>query len=235
MATSLILEERVRFGAGDRLAGVLHYPAEATPDYAVLLFPPHPNFAGDMDNNVIQVLAQRLASDAITLRFDYRGIGQSRITLPTGLSLFDYWEDLEEKRAYADPLADAADAADALWHMSGGLPMIAVGYSFGSLTGTRTALGDDRFRGLVGIAPPLQRITFDFLADCPKPCLFLSGEDDFIFDAHVADQIQVRGGTNLTYERIPGMDHFARDWEAWLADHIAHFVDKNRRAHGPRQ
>jgi alpha/beta superfamily hydrolase len=226
-----ILEEQVRFGQDDRLAGVLHYPAHAAPDWAVLLFSPHPNFAGDMENNIIQGLAQSLSANALALRFDYRGIGQSRIDLPVDLSVFDYWEDLEERRDYTDALADSGDAADALWRIGGGLPMIAVGYSFGVTTAARTALADDRFIAIVGVAPPLQRVDFQFLADCPKPCLLLSGSDDFVYDADVAAKLIASAGEQLTFDRLEGMDHFFRDQVKVLAERVGCFIRQARSAH----
>jgi alpha/beta superfamily hydrolase len=227
-----VVEEVVRFGRDDRLAGVLHYPAEGEPDHAVLLFSPHPNFAGDLDNNVIQALARSLSADAVVLRFDYRGIGQSRIGLPDELSVFDYWEEVEEKRDYTDALADAVEAADELWRIAGNLPMVAVGYSFGAIIGTRTALGDDRFIAMAGIAPPLQRIGFEFLADCPKPCLMLSGSDDFVYDAPVAALLIAAAGRQLTFDRIQGMDHFFRDNESLAAERVDRFVRQVRSTNG---
>ena len=222
--TEPIIQERVRFGETGRLAGVLHYPAESSPRYAVLLCPPHPNFAGDMDNNVVRALAEGLAADAVVLRFDYRGIGDSRIELPTGLSVFDYWEEIEEAREYTDALADTAAAADELHRLSGGLPMVAVGYSFGSVTATRTALGDSRFAAMVGIAPPLQRVAFEFLAGCPRPCLIVNGEDDFVHDPDVAARLIESAGSQLNFERLKGMDHFFRDQEDVLTARVIQFI-----------
>ena len=222
--TEPVIQERVYFGEAGRLAGVLHYPAHAAPRYAVLLCPPHPNFAGDMDNNVIRALAEGLATDAVVLRFDYRGIGDSRIDLPPGLSVFDYWEEIEQAREYTDALADTATAADELHRLSGGLPMVAVGYSFGSVTATLTALRDSRFTAMVGIAPPLQRVAFEFLADCPRPCLIVSGEDDFVHEPDVAARLIASAGSQLVFERLKGMDHFFRDQEDMLIQRVIRFI-----------
>jgi uncharacterized protein len=219
-----VIQERIRFGRGGRLAGVLHYPAETRPRRAVLLCSPHPDFAGDMDNNVILSLAERLANDCVALRFDYRGVGESRIDLPPGVSALDYWEEVEQTRNYTDALADCADAADQLSQISGGLPMAAIGYSFGAATATRTALADPRFDAMVGISPPFKRIAFEFLADCPKPCLMLSGQDDFVFDPHVAARLSAAAGVRLTMEILDGMDHFFRGTENVLGQRVADFV-----------
>lgn len=231
MQETCVLQEHVRFGQNDRLAGMLHYPAHRNPDHAVLLLSPHPNFAGDMENNVIRSLARSLSTDAIALRFDYRGIGQSRIDLPSHTSVFDYWEDVEERRVYTDALTDAAEAAEALWRIGGELPMVAVGYSFGAITATQAALKDERYIAMAGVAPPLQRIKFQFLTDCPKPCLLISGRDDFVYDAEVAAKLIAAAGKQLTFDCLEAVDHFFRDQETLVADRIARFIREARSAH----
>ena len=222
------IQERIRFGRDGRLAGVLSYPAEATPQRAVLICSPHPNFAGDMNNNVITALGKRLSTEAVTLRFDYRGIGDSRIDLPEGLGLFDYWDAVEQTRDYTDALADTAEAANELARIAEALPMIAIGYSFGAVTCARTAVGDARFSAMATISPPLVRIGFEFLAQCPKPCLILSGQDDFVYDPDVAARVLAAGGAKLSLERMDQADHFFRGKEDLLAERIASFV----REHG---
>jgi alpha/beta superfamily hydrolase len=223
--TSAIIEERVRFGGDNRLAGVLSYPDGDAPKLAVLLCSPHPNFAGDMENNVIVALAEEFSAAALTLRFDYRGIGQSQIELPTGVGLFDYWDTIEQTLDYRDPLIDVAEAADSLWDIGGELPMVAVGYSFGAVTGTRTAVGDSRFVGMVGVAAPFTRIEFEHLANCSKPCLMISGSDDFVYSPQVVDCLEMNAGDKLIMDRLPHVDHFFRRQERMLADRVAKFVD----------
>lgn len=224
MQTRPIITERIRFGHNGRLAGLLAYPAGESPGRAVLICSPHPNFAGDMNNNVITALAERLSGEAVTLRFDYRGIGESRIDLPPGQSLFDYWDAVEQTRDYTDALADTAEAADELSRIAAGLPMIAIGYSFGAVTCTRTAVADPRFCAMAGVSPPLTRIAFEFLANCPKPCLMLSGEEDFVYEPEVAAKLIVAGGPRLRLERLEDADHFFRGREKLLTKRIASFV-----------
>ena len=225
-----IVHERIRFGdAGDadRLAGILAYPTSAAPRRAILVCPPHPNFAGDMNNNVIAALAEGLANDAVTLRFDYRGIGDSRITLPPHQGVFDYWDHLEQTRDYQDPLADSAAAADCLSRAAGALPLFAVGYSFGAVTATVTSVNDARFSRMIGIAPPLKRIAMDHLAACRKPCLLTSGTDDFVHDADVAARLTSVAGPRVRIERIAGADHFFRGRETDLVLRVREFIDQH--------
>ncbi len=223
MDENRVIQERIRFGDDDRLSGVLAYPVDREPARAVLLCSPHPNFAGDMENNIIAALAERLANDAITLRFDYRGIGQSRIELPLGSSTYDYWDNIEQTLDYTDPLQDAAEAADELARICGHLPMIAVGYSFGAVTGTQMAAHDPRFIAMVGIGAPFKRIAFAHLADCPKPCLMISGTADFVYMPDVAARLSASAGIKLLMDRVEGADHFFRQQEDLLEDRIRRF------------
>ncbi len=219
-----LIQERVRFGEGGRLSGVLHYPVSVEPERAVLLCPPHPNFAGDMDNNVVKALAERLGRHHVVLRFDYRGVGESRITLPPGVSALDYWEDVEQQGDFADALTDTRDAATALQKAGDDLRMVAVGYSFGAAMAVQTALADARVDAMVAIAPPLTRISFEALAGSAKPCLMLSGKDDFVYDANAAAGLARSAGDSYSFEMWDGVDHFFRGQEPALSQRVAAFI-----------
>lgn len=218
-----LIHEHVRFGEDEGLAGILSYPSVGEPSLAMLVCSPHPNFGGDMENNVVTALAERLSADAITLRFDYRGVGQSRIELSAGLSAFDYWENVEQTLDYTEPLFDTAVATNELFSLSAGLPIVMVGYSFGAVMATRIGVSDSRVIAMAGVAPPLKRVGFEHLIDCKKPCLLISGQSDFVYDAVTASTLIDSAGRNLTFER-PASDHFFIGIEARLADSVARFV-----------
>ena len=225
MQANDVIHESVRFGPGASLSGILSYRAVGVPTAAVLVCSPHPNFGGDMENNVAAAVAERLSTEAVVLRFDYRGVGQSRIELPPGVSAFDYWDNIEQTLDYAEPLADTEAAADELSALSGGLPMVAVGYSFGAVMATRTAVSDGRLVAMVGIAPPLTRVRFEHLARCGKPCLLVSGRDDFVYDSAAAERLIELAGEALTLQR-PAADHFFIGSEAELAEGVAASVQR---------
>ena len=72
------MEERVTFPVGDiTLEGLLSVPAQA-PQIGAVLCHPHPLYGGEMHNNIVSALvdAFRLAGIA-TLRFNFRGVGNS--------------------------------------------------------------------------------------------------------------------------------------------------------------
>jgi len=224
-----IVEERITFDSGQRLTGVLAYPDSAKPERAVLVCSPHPHFAGNMDNNVVCAIARKSAEHAVTLRFDYRGVGDSQISLPDGLSVFDYWSNMEETKDYADAVRDVSAAAGALAGAVGELDisLSVVGYSFGAATGLLYGHANEDVCNMVAIAPPLGKVSFDFLSDCSKPGLFLIGTGDFLYSAEKTEQLRRILASNLTVEVMDNVDHFFRGDESLVAQKIDQFIRNN--------
>ena len=222
-----VCEEFVSFPSGDlRLSGVLAYPEQTAPRYAALICAPHPNFAGNMENNLVVALAREFSAHAMTLRFDYRGIGNSEIRLPVEGSVFDYWDELEQSKDYAAPLADIAAAAAALRGYAHGLPLAILGYSFGSIVGLQSGMELDGVRALVGLAPPLGMYPFDFLSACRVPCLLLSGDGDFVFSADESARLKSVWSPSVEQVVISGEDHFFRDSETAVCARVRTFVER---------
>lgn len=225
-----IVEERITFVSDRlRLAGVLAYPDRARPERAVLVCSPHPHFAGNMDNNVICSIARESAARAVTLRFDYRGVGDSQVSLPSGLSVFDYWSDIEENKDYTDAVRDVSAAAGALTEAIGGLdiPLSVVGYSFGAATGLLYGHDHEIVCNMVAIAPPLGKVSFDFLSSCSKPSLFLIGTGDFLYSAEKAENLRRSLASNAKMEIVDNADHFFRSDESLVAQKVDHFIRSN--------
>lgn len=217
-----IIEERVRFrGPAGDLTGVLAYPATDQPAGTVLVCSPHPNFAGTMDNNVVRATAQAAARRTVSLRFDYRGVGDSPIALPPGTSVFDYWEQVETRKDYGQAVDDVAAAAAELERLAGSLPMALIGYSFGAVVGLRHACRTGGFRAVVGISPPLAKVGLECLRDCRTPCLLLGGETDF---ACPSDTLKQLAGQQVTVEILESRDHFFRGAESMLCERAMGFL-----------
>ena len=223
---STVTEELISFPCGDiNLSGILTYSNDHAPAYAALICAPHPNFAGNMENNLVVALATAFASRAMTLRFNYRGIGTSEIKLPDDQSVFDYWDAIEQSRNYADPLADITAAAAALNDASHNLPLVILGYSFGSIVGAISGMQLPNVRAMAGIAPPLAMYPFDFLAHCNIPCLLLSGADDFVFSASESERLKAVWSANVQQLVLPEQDHFFRDSEGTICARIRTFIE----------
>ena len=223
-----VIEEQIVFPCGlQKLSGILAYPESKEPEKAILLCSPHPHFAGDMENNVIQYLAKYFARDSITLRFDYRGVGKSEIDLPSDLSVFDYWQKVEDNMDYYDAIEDIRASVKELKRNSFELPLIIIGYSFGAATGFKYALENESVNIIIGIAPPIGKVNFDFLNQCKKSCLVISGKEDFLYTSENLEQFCNACSEITTIDIWEKSDHFFRDEEEKLAIAIDSFIQEN--------
>jgi alpha/beta superfamily hydrolase len=224
MQVSLIAEQ-IDFSSGQlKLSGILSYPGDREPERSILLCSPHPHFAGDMENNVIRHLANYFAKDSVTLRFDYRGVGKSRIDLPSGISVFDYWQQVEDNMDYRDALEDVQSAAKELLSNTQDLPFIVIGYSFGAVTGFQYSINNELVSVLIGIAPPIGKVDFNFLYSCNKPCLIISGKDDFLYTQDQLENFRLSYNKRTTIDIWENSDHFFRGEEEKLAISIESFI-----------
>jgi alpha/beta superfamily hydrolase len=163
---SLFLE-----GPAGRLEALLNAGA-ANATHAALVCHPHPLFGGTLHNKVVFHTMKALNSFGFpVLRFNFRGAGLSQGEHDHGGG------EMEDVRA-------ALDWLDAEFH----LPLIFAGFSFGAAVGLRAAAPDERVKALIGVGTPVAPVatgtemprtyTFDFLRDCIKPKLFVSGARD---------------------------------------------------------
>jgi len=172
-----VIREQVRIaGAGGLLAGELAY-AQDQSEYACLLAGPHPHMGGTMSNNVITHLAMGLpAKGAVTLRFDYSGVGESDGS-PTDLiqSMACFWQ---TGKAPEDPqmIEDVASSLEWLSTKTS-LPLVVIGYSFGAHAAVKTLPTDAR--AVVLISPTLRQHDYSTLAKCAIPKLIIYSDNDF--------------------------------------------------------
>lgn len=130
----------------------------ATPDArgVALICHPHPLFAGTMQNKVVATL-QRAARDAgyATLRFNFRGVGQSAGSYAEGRGEID----------------DVLAAARWLSEQHPGLPLTLMGFSFGSCVAGNAAERLEEqgveLAQLFMLAPPVERFDVDLPERCP--------------------------------------------------------------------
>ncbi|HMK86700.1 MAG TPA: alpha/beta fold hydrolase [Steroidobacteraceae bacterium] len=135
------------------------------PCYAVLCHP-HPLYGGTMDNKVVTTLGRALNAGGIaTLRFNFRGVGQSAGTFDGGLG---------ETR-------DAAAVADYGAERWPDRRLVLGGFSFGAFVALRLTQERDTAR-LITIAPPVDRFDFSALAVPRCPWLIVQGDADEIVD-----------------------------------------------------
>ena len=158
-------------GPAGRLEALLNAGADNATHAAVVCHP-HPLFGGTLHNKVVFHTMKALNSFGFpVLRFNFRGAGLSEGEHDRGIG------EVEDVRT-------ALDWLDREFH----LPLIFAGFSFGAAVGLRAACGDPRVEALIGVGVPVAPVaadteepriyTFDFLHDCAKPKLFVSGARD---------------------------------------------------------
>ena len=221
-----IVEEYTRFPCGNLLLeGFLAYPEEGVPRAALLLLAPHPHMGGRMDNNVILHLARRGAEDGFaTLRFNYHGVGESGIDLPPGTSIYDHWSAMEQEQRYEELLPDAVCAFEHLRQAVGSPEHRAVlGYSLGAVLAGMLAWKVDATH-LVGVSPPVTRVSLDPYCGQLIPKLFVGGDGDFAFERERFDAEFARLPEPKGFVPMEGCDHFYRKHEEQLYRAVAPFL-----------
>ena len=148
-----------------------------------------------MHNKVVFRAASALnESGLITLRINFRGVGQS-----TG--------EHEEGRGEAE---DVRVALDYLVEHYTEKPVTLAGFSFGARVGLEVGIKDERVRYLISMGTPVDKYDFSFLKSCTKPILFVHGEhDEYGQVAHL--QALVASLNTVSLARIviiKGADHF---------------------------
>jgi len=192
------------------LEGVLTVPQGTGPFPVVVVCHPHPLYGGSMDNNVVHSLCQTLAQASLaSLRFNFPGVGRSqgRFSHGTGEQ-----HDVEAAISFVSKAGQLDPARIGL-----------AGYSAGAGFGLPVGVNDARIKALAAISPPLEMFDFEFLKDCPKPKLIVSGSgDDYTPTGRFLEFCR-----NLSApqdcETIEGADHFWRGYESRLAARVTAF------------
>ena len=209
-------------GPAGRLEALLNAGAENATHAAVVCHP-HPSFGGTLHNKVVFHTMKALNSFGFpVLRFNFRGAGLSHGQHDQGSG------EVEDVRA-------ALDWLDAEFR----LLMIFAGFSFGAAVGLRAACPDSRVEALIGIGTPVAPVAagdetprtynFDFLRQCAKPKLFVSGgRDQFGPRTRLEALVAMLAGPKELVV-IEGADHFfegrVRELraaiESWVGDTIS--------------
>ncbi|HXM23513.1 MAG TPA: alpha/beta family hydrolase [Terriglobales bacterium] len=153
-------------GPAGRLEALLNVGVEQA-TRAALVCHPHPLYGGTLHNKVVFHTMKALNSfGSPVLRFNFRGAGLSQGEHDNGDG------EVEDVRV-------ALDWLDREFH----LPLIFAGFSFGAAVGLRAACPDARVGAVIALGLPVAAIAdrvydFEFLRNCMKPKLFVSGDRD---------------------------------------------------------
>ena len=145
-----------------QLEAILKAPAGAAKGVALVCHP-HPMGGGTMHNKVVFRAAAGLTdAGLVTLRFNFRGVGESG--------------------GEHDGAAEKQDVRDALDYLTENYPQHEItlaGFSFGTRIGSEVAVTDERVVRLISIGTPVDKYDdFDYLEDLRKPILFVHGDRD---------------------------------------------------------
>jgi len=199
----------ITFPAGGlTLEGLLHLP-DTLPCPAVAVAHPHPQYGGDMRNNVVHALCRAAnAAGAAALRFNFRGTGASQGTFDNGVG---------EQR---DVLA-ALDYLRSLPEVHGARLALA-GYSFGAAVSLRAA--PPGLRALVAVSPPT---IGGWLSGAPSiacPVLLVAGDRDEYCDPDALRHIATAIGPAAEVVVLTGVDHFWWGSDARLIETVSAFL-----------
>lgn len=189
-------EEKVSIPSdGIQLEGLLSIQEAPSFGGGVICCHPHPQFGGDMNHPVMTTALEAAFQEGFsTLRFNFRGVGESEGS---------YGEGIGERR-------DVKAVANYLDSRLKGDPslLILVGYSFGAWAGFPIAVEDERFEGMVAIAPPLGIYDFGFLKGCKKRKLIIAGDRDSFCPPSLLEEWYQQLEEPKSLALIPGADHF---------------------------
>jgi alpha/beta superfamily hydrolase len=208
-------------GPAGRLEALLNAGADNA-THAALVCHPHPLFGGTLHNKVVFHTMKALNSFGFpVLRFNFRG---------TGLSQGEH----DHGNGEVDDVRTALDWLDTQYR----LPLVFAGFSFGAAIGLRAAYTDARVRAVIGIGTPVVPVaadteearvyTFDFMRDCAKPKLFVSGARDQFGPRAKLEALVASLPEPKKLVLIEGADHFFEGRlrelreaiETWVKDHV---------------
>jgi uncharacterized protein len=188
-------------GPAGQLEALLNAGAENATHAAVVCHP-HPLYGGTLHNKVVFHTMKALNGQGFpVLRFNFRG---------TGLSQGEH----DYGKGEVEDVRGALDWLDREFH----LPLIFAGFSFGAAVGLRASADDPRVKALIGVGTPVGPVaeaeevprdySFDFLRECRKPKLFVSGARDQFGPRAKLEELMVSMPEPKKLVVIEGADHF---------------------------
>jgi alpha/beta superfamily hydrolase len=217
IAQSSTIKSLFLAGPAGRLEALLNAGTENA-THAALVCHPHPLFGGTLHNKVVFHTMKALNGFGFpVLRFNFRGAGLSDGEHDHGNG------EVEDVRSALDWLA-------AEFH----LPIIFAGFSFGAAVGLRAACKDARVKALIGVGVPAIPVaadaetpriyTLDFLRECAKPKLFVSGARDQFAPRAKLEALVAAAAEPKKLVVIEGGDHFFEGRLRELREAIEHWV-----------
>jgi len=168
---------------------------------------PHPLHGGTMHNKVVFRAVQALTrSGYSTLRFNFRGVGLSEGRYDGGRGEIDDYRAAMEEAA-----------------RTGGLPLVAGGFSFGSAVGLRAIArdADPKASAFIALGLPLATESGRLVPRPGVPALYVAGERDAFGPPEDLERFVAGSGTVVI---VPGAGHFFEGSLESIGDVIEGFL-----------
>jgi len=186
----MIKEEQITFQSdGLRIEGLL---GPQSGEKAVVITHPHSLYGGTMYNQVVDTLVRTYKNKGFTtLRFNFRGVGQSEGT-------------------YGEGKGEKGDVISALRYLRSlnKLDIELAGYSFGAWVNAHLAPDDFLVSGMVMVSPPVAVLDFSFLSSDQRIKAVVAGGRDDIAPADRISRLIATWNPSALFEVIAGADHF---------------------------
>jgi len=174
---------------GLKLCGLLH---RGSGDRVAVITHPHPLYGGNMYNPVVATIARAYWSGGYsTLRFDFRGTGESQ-------------------GEYAGGREEPADVAAAMEYLAGtGAAHIDLaGYSFGAWINALSADGLRITGRMIMISPPVAFLDFTTISALPALALVVTGSEDEFAPPGMIEALMPSWNRDARLHIIDSADHF---------------------------
>lgn len=183
-------EEKIRFlSNGLPIEGLL---CMKEGEKGVVITHPHPLYGGSMYNQVVETLVRIYqGKDFSTLRFNFRGVGNS-------------------KGGYDQGKGEKDDVRSALLYMydRGKRDFDLAGYSFGAWVNAKIKETESMCNRIIMISPPVTFLDFSFLSFNPKIKVIVTGGKDDIAPPDKIRNSIYSWNPSAHFEVIEGADHF---------------------------
>jgi alpha/beta superfamily hydrolase len=204
---------KIKFPCHDiTLEGVFGIPEGNGPFGLVVVCHPHPLYGGNMYNNVVHAICEKLGERGLAwLKFNFRGVGNSGGRFGEGIG-------------EQDDAGAAISFAEKHGKIDAGKIGIC-GYSFGSTIAFAVAVSDGRIQAVAGISPFVQPA--DLLDHYKRPKLFITGTNDEFINPQSLEQLVLKLPEPKELAIYPRVDHFWGGSEDSMAEKVSQFFKES--------
>lgn len=177
----------------------------------VLICHPHPQYGGNMYNNVVSGVFNKLVTNNIScIRFNFRGVGRSTGSHSDGTG----------------ELSDVHACINFLLNEKKSEKIILCGYSYGAVIGCSAVEFSEKIAGYISISFPwgFMGLKYKELSQTKKPKLFIQGDRDSVASYQHFDNNYNFYDDPKSKRIIKGADHFYGGFEEAVAEEALNFI-----------